>query len=201
MNTPVVVVTGPIASGKSTVAGIIADNEGVLLDADKIANLLLEDGKVIEKVLLKFGKNVTDDSGLISREKLGKIVFSDREKLELLNRTLYPYLKRRIEEEILSVGSSAKYIVLDAVLFFQYKFDFEKELVVVTRAPEKVRKARLVERDGIDKEEAEKRIRSQRPIYKDWEKGDIVIDTDCSIDEVKDKAIKVRAHFIDKYMK
>ncbi|MDZ7860017.1 MAG: dephospho-CoA kinase [Candidatus Krumholzibacteriota bacterium] len=201
MDTPVVVVTGPIASGKSTVARIIADNGGVLLDADKIANLLLEDRKVRERVLREFGKKVTDDSGLISREKLGRIVFSDREKLELLNRILYPYLKRRVEEEILSVDGSVKYIVLDAVLFFQYKFDFEEKLVVVTRAPENVRKARLAARDGIDKEEAEKRVRSQRPIYKDWEKGDIVIDTDCSIEEVKDYALKLRADFIDKSVK
>ena len=66
MNTPVIVVTGPIASGKSTVAGVIAADGGTLLDADKIANGVLEVEEVKERVLREFGSSVIDGSGAVS---------------------------------------------------------------------------------------------------------------------------------------
>ena len=197
MNTPVIVVTGPIASGKSTVAGIIAADGGFLLDADKIANGVLETEKVKEKVLREFGSSVIAGSGSVSREKLGDIVFSDPEKLGSLNNILYPYIKKKIEEEVLNIVGKVRYIVLDAVLYFQYKFDFKEDFVVVTKAAENVRIERLVRRDGVDAAEAEKRVEAQRPLYSDWDKGDVVINTVCSMKELKAIAETVRNDFLN----
>lgn len=197
MNTPVIVVTGPIASGKSTVAGVIAADGGSLLDADKIANGVLEVEEVKERVLREFGSSVIDGSGAVSRGKLGDIVFSDPEKLKSLNNILYPYVKKKIDEEVLNIIGKVRYIVLDAVLFFQYKFNFKEDFVVVTKAAENVRIERLIKRDSIEEDEAEKRVEAQRPLYSDWEKGDAVINTFCSIEELKAVAEKIRNDFLD----
>jgi len=197
MNIPVIVVTGPIASGKSTVAGVIAADGGSLLDADKIANVVLEEKEVKERVLREFGSSVIDGSGTVSRGKLGNIVFSDPEKLKSLNNIIYPYVKKKIDEEILNIIGKVRYIVLDAVLFFKYKFNFKEDFVVVTKAAENVRIERLIKRDSIKEDEAEKRVEAQRPLYSDWEKGDVVINTFCSMEELKAVAEKIRNDFLD----
>ncbi|MCD6379835.1 dephospho-CoA kinase [bacterium] len=197
MNTPVIVVTGPIASGKTTVAGVIADDAGFLLDADTMANEVLEEEEVKKKILREFGGSVLTVSGSISRRKLGDIVFSYPEKLESLNNFLYPYVKKRIDEEVLSILGRVRYIVLDAVLFFQYNFGFEVNFVVVTKAVESVRIERLTKRDGIEIGKAEKIVMAQRPLYADWEKGDVTINTDCNMEEMKSIAEKIRNDFLN----
>jgi len=192
MDTPIIAVTGAIASGKTTVAGVIAADGGSLLNADNIANEVLEEKGVKEKIIREFGNRVIDGSGLISRRRLGDIVFYDYKKLKNLNRLIYPYVKRRIDEEVLNILSKAKYIVLDAVLYFQYKFDFKVDFVVVTKADENVRIERLINRDGIETAKAKKIIEAQRPLYDDWEAGNVIINTDCHIDKMKSIAEQIR---------
>jgi dephospho-CoA kinase len=90
-----------------------------------------------------------------------------------------------------------RYIVLDAVLFFQYNFGFKVNLVVVTKAAESVRIDRLVKRNRIEIDKAEKMVMAQRQLYADWEKGDVAINTDCQIEELKSIAGKIRNKFLN----
>ena len=83
----VIGLTGGIACGKSTVSSIFAQNQVTIIDADQIAREIVQPGKLSYRLICYFfGKAVLQEDGSIDREKLGKIIFSERKKRTLLNR-------------------------------------------------------------------------------------------------------------------
>lgn len=198
MKAPLIVVTGPIASGKSTVARVIAGRGGYLADADRIAHEILGEKEIAKKLFAAFGSAIFTPSGKVSRKKLGAIVFADPDSLDLLNRLIRPSLKKKISELIREKRQTEKYIVLDAVLYFQYKFRFRADLVVMTRAAEKIRIKRLEKRNNLSYEQALMRIKRQKGLARGWTKSDIVIDTSGSIRESDSAAAKVRDEFLQR---
>ncbi|RKZ07877.1 dephospho-CoA kinase [bacterium] len=198
MRAQVIVVTGGIASGKSTVSKAMAGKDGVWIDCDVIAHEVLNKSDAIARIVRVFGKRVLTPQRRISRKKLGRIVFSDRRELEKLNGLIKPFLKRRITDEVMSVRSSSAYIVLDAVLFFQYKFRFKVDGVVWTTAPFEVRLERLMRRDGISRDEAAARIVLHENLVDDWKRADYIINTDRPIDRVERDAVRVRDEILSR---
>ena len=192
--TPLLVVTGGIASGKSTIAAIIAE-KGSLVDADRLAHGALEDPEFKKKLAAEFGAGVFTPSGKVSRRKLGRVVFGDKKKLGRFDRIIRPFVKNIISEEIKGRRGN-RYIVLDAVLFFQYKFRLKADLVVAATAPEQVRLRRLMRRDGMSRKSAMERIERQRGYEKDWNRADMVIDTSTGRSAVRKTAERIRERFI-----
>ena len=199
MKTPVIVVTGPIASGKTTVAKTIAGKEGVLVDCDRIGHQVIDREEVKEKLIRFFGKNILDRNGKIVRKKLAEIAFSSPEMIEKLNRAVKPVLKREITSIVLSLKGKNRYIVLDAVLFFKYKFRFKVDLVVATYAPVETRLERLMRRDNLSEREALERIKLQSEFEEDWNLADYVINTDRKIEDVVKEAVYIRDRFLKEY--
>jgi len=196
MRAPLVVVTGAIASGKSTVARAMAQGGGVYVDADTLAHRALEEPLVVRSLKEAFGPKVLTGAGRVSRRRLAETVFSDQRALETLNRLVRPFVKRIVSDRIAELRASADYIVLDAVLFFQYRFRFKADLVVLTRAPEEVRIARLMRRDGLPREQARLRVVRQRALYDEWARAGVTIDTDTSLDPVREQARRIRDEFL-----
>ena len=199
MKVPLIVVTGPIASGKSTVARVIAEEGGVYVDADMLAHAALEEPGFIEKLGEEFGAEVMGDDGKVSRLRLAGVVFPDQKKLDRLNIIIRPYVKKLAKEKLKELAETSKYIVLDAVLFLQYKFRLKADLVVLTDAPEEVRIRRMMRRNGFDRKEAELRIERQKDLFGDWEKAGVRLDTDIPIAEVREKAARIRDEFLEEY--
>ncbi len=197
MKTPLIVVTGPIASGKTTVAEEMARGGGVRVDADELAHEALKDPALARDLVEEFGGGISAVDGGVSRTALAEIVFRDGERLRRLDGMMRPYVRRLVEERLSELDGSARYIVLDAVLFLQYKFDFEADLVVMTFAPEEVRIRRMMSRNGMDRGEAELRIERQRDLFAEWEKADVRIDTDRPLDAVKGEAARIRDGFLE----
>ena len=191
-NIPIIVVTGAIASGKSTVAKILAGKDGALINADQLAHKALETDDVIDSVRMEFGDRVITDSGTISRGALGSMVLKDREKMEKLNRIVEPAVTGIVTRAVEEAAEDADYIVLDAVLFFKYTFQFREDLVIAAEASEETRIERLMQRDGLSREEAESRVKAQRYLYPGWEKCDIRIDTDRDLSELEAEAADMR---------
>lgn len=196
MKTPLIVITGPIASGKSVVARVFAERGGTLLDADDLAHEALDDRSFAETLATEFGRSVVV-GGRVSRMRLAGIVFSDQKALDRLNRLIRPYVKRIVRDRIASLQGSVPYIVLDALLFFQYTFRFRADLSVRTDAPEEVRIKRMMRRDGFTRAEALQRIERQRPLSRDWDRADVTIDTDAPIGRVRAEAGRLRDEFLD----
>jgi len=199
MKIPLIVVTGPIASGKSTVAKVMAEGGGTYVDADILAHEALEDPGFIERLGEEFGHGVIGDDGKVSRLRLAGTVFQDQKKLDRLNVLIRPYVKQLAREKLKELEKTSKYIVLDAVLFLQYKFRFKADLVVLTDAPEEVRIRRMMRRNGFKRKEAELRIERQKELFADWEKAGVRFDTDIPLTEVRKKAARIRDSFLEEY--
>jgi dephospho-CoA kinase len=199
MKIPLIVVTGPIASGKSTVAKVMAEGGGTYVDADMLAHEAFDDPGFVEILAEEFGPGVLGDDGNVSRLRLARTVFPDQKKLDRLNVIIRPYVKKLAREKLKELEKTSKYIVLDAVLFLQYKFRFRADLVVLTDAPEEVRIRRMMRRNGFDRKEAELRIERQKELFEDWEKAGVRLDTDIPLAEVRKEAARIRESFLEEY--
>jgi dephospho-CoA kinase len=197
MRCPVIVVTGPIGSGKTTMAKVIAGTEGCLLMADPLAREVYEDDLLRENLKNMFGAGVFTSSGKVSRKKLGRVVFSGAGRIAELNGLIKPFVKRLITKRIREKQKTEKYIVLDAVLFFEYKFRFKVDLIVLVDAPGSVRVNRVMKRDGISRENALARIERQDYLRTGWAAADKRIDAAGSRKVTIKKAEEVRDLFLE----
>jgi len=198
MRVPIIGVTGPIASGKTTVARFIAEGGGDLIDCDVLGGRALQEEDVRRKLVAAFGIGVLGASGAVSRRSLARIVFASDRNLHRLNRIVRPHLKKIITDEVLKRRETARYIVLDAVLLFQYTFRFKIDYVVATRASRARRLARIMRRDGISRAEALARIERQKKLADGWARADISITTDGALARVRSDARRVRDRFLER---
>ncbi len=168
-----ILLTGGIATGKSSVCNILKLHGFSIIDADKIAHEVLKDNaKEIEKL---FGKEYLKD-GEVNRRKLGELIFSDKENKKKLENLLHPKIEERIKKEALYLeGFKVPYIV-DIPLFFETGERYPIKPVVVVYAPKELQIERLVKREGYDLEHAKDRVNSQIDIEEKKKRADFVID-------------------------
>ena len=184
-------ITGTSGSGKGYVSDIIRGYGFTVIDADKVTHALYGGGECVLKISELFG-DVTDGKGAIDRKKLGAIVFNDREKLLLLQDTVYGY----ITSEIFSViekekkkGASAAF--MDAPQLFEAGIDKDCDSVIAVVADEDVRLARIIKRDGISEESARMRMKNQKSTDFFIENSDFVIENNGG--EIAEKVREVLA--------
>ena len=172
--------TGSIGVGKSFVAGVLAELGCHVLDADQAAREVVAPGsKGLSAVVGAFGEGVLQSDGTLDRQQLGSVIFADQSKRELLNSILHPYIIARQDEQLreweaLDPDGIA---VVDAALMIESggfkRFD---KLIVVHCRPE-VQINRLMTRDNLSREEAQKRIDAQMPQEAKQKFADYLIDT------------------------
>ena len=172
--------TGSIGVGKSFVGSVFVELGCRLLDADTTAREVVLPGTVgLAAVVEEFGLEVLQTDGTLDRKQLGALVFADEEKRQRLNAILHPRIIER-QDEILRSWEREKpdgIGIVDAALMIEsggYK-RFDK-LVVVHCRPE-VQLERLMLRDGLSGDEAQKRIDSQMPQEEKQRYADYLIDT------------------------
>ena len=182
--------TGGIATGKSTVSKTLQELNITVIDADKIAHNVLKREDVKQQIVNKFSHSVLDSDGNINRKKLGKIVFDDEKKLRELEEITHPKILDIIKKKI-NKHDKKDLIVLDAPLLFETSLDdiVDESWVVYTSQETQIK--RLKSRDGLDREQALKRIEAQMPLAKKKQKADILIENEGSIKELKDKINKL----------
>ena len=191
--------TGSIGVGKSFVAGVLAELGCHVLDADLTAREVVEPGSVaLEKVVAEFGSEVLRPDGWLDRAKLGQLVFNDAQRRAMLNSILHPYIIARQDElvrewEAVNPDGIA---VIDAALMIEsggYK-RFDK-LIVVHCRPE-VQLQRLMLRNGLSREEAEKRISAQMSQDEKKKFADYLIDTSEGFDDTRRQTEKIYASLL-----
>jgi dephospho-CoA kinase len=193
MRVPVIGVTGPIASGKTTLARFIARGGGALVDCDALGARALDLPAVRRRLVAAFGRSILTPGGSVSRRRLGRLVFASDRDLERLNRIVRPSLTRVIAAEVAGRRAGAKYIVLDAVLLFQYTFRFKIDYAVATKAPAGKRLARIMRRDRLSRAEALARMARQRRLAGGWARADERIATDRPLRLVRRDAERIKA--------
>ncbi len=158
--------TGGIATGKSTVAAMLADRGAAVVDADVLARAVVAPGTPgFAEVVERFGAGVVDSAGAIDRAALGAEVFADPGRRAELERITHPRIRALMQERIVeALQSPAALVVADIPLLFEggRAGDFEGTLLVY--APAATQLLRLRQRDGLDDLAALRRLTSQLPI-------------------------------------
>jgi len=182
----IVGLTGGIASGKSTVAGIFRELGAYLIDFDVLAREVVRPHLEAWKGIVEhFGTEVLNEDLTLNRPKLAEMVFNDAAKLEKLNEIVHPAVfdrgKRRLEE-IRKIDPAA-IVVKDTPLLLETGYPLVDKVVVVY-ANEENQLKRLIGR-GLNHEEAEKRIKAQMPLAEKVKRADFVIQNDGSLTETR----------------
>lgn len=152
--------TGNTGAGKSTVAAALVQQGGAtLLDADAMARQLQQPGsEALAAIAQRFGPQMLLADGSLNRPALGRLIFSDAEQQQALNAIMWPRIMQAIERRL---TDESNWMVLDAPLLYESGLDavcYQTWLVV---APEHVRRARIMARDGLDAKQAQMRIDAQ----------------------------------------
>ena len=150
-------ITGGSGCGKTTLLRLIAELGGLVLDCDAIYHGLLQTDKTLLCTIAdRFPGTVTD--GILNRKKLGSIVFSDADARMDLNRITHGAVKQAVLSELARKPALA---AIDAIGLFEGGLAELCDVTVAITAPEEDRIIRLMAREGICREYAEKRIRAQ----------------------------------------
>ncbi|MBP2028118.1 dephospho-CoA kinase [Acetoanaerobium pronyense] len=155
--------TGSIGTGKSTVTKYLLERGYKVIDADKISRDVVKKGEIgYFKLLDYFGKEIIDKEENIDRQKLSKIVFSDKEKLEKLNSILHPVIIDKISElENVYKNKGEAIVFIDAPLLIETKLYENVDKVVLITADEDIQIKRIIKRDNIDETKARRIINAQ----------------------------------------
>ncbi len=153
--------TGGIAAGKSTVARRWVENGAIEIDADQVARQVVEPGTPgLKAIVEKFGSDLLTESGELDRKALGKLIFSEPVKRELLNSILHPLIKERTRQ-LLSEMPEQAIVVYNVPLLVEAAVDHAFDLVVTVEAPEEEQIRRLVRNRGLTESDARNRIAAQ----------------------------------------
>lgn len=183
----VIGITGGIGAGKSTVSGYIASLGYPVFDADEVSRGLTADGSpVVDELAETFGEEILVRKGVLNREKLAEIVFSDPEK----NRKLREIVTMKVREAgikwISEYRKKEKYdiIVLDIPLLFETGSEDLCDAVWFITADDDVRRRRVMERDGVTAEQVKSRMKSQMPEKEKAQRSDEIVDNSRGVEEL-----------------
>jgi dephospho-CoA kinase len=168
--------TGGIASGKSTVANLLAALGADTIDADQVAREVVEVGSTgLSSVVAEFGEEILSATGELDREKLGAIIFSDPDRRLKLESILHPLIKTRTTQLI---AESKKAVVVYAVpLLVEANVDYPFEMIVTVEAGVENQIERLVKSRGLTADQARERIQAQASRQEREARADAVIDS------------------------
>ena len=186
--------TGGIATGKSLVSEILRGLGAYIIDADKIAREVVEPQKPAWLEIVEFfGKDIINKDRTINRKRLGEIVFNDPLKKRKLEEIVHP---RVIEEENRMLKEYLKIkpdgiVIIDAALLIEAGSHKRVDKLIVVYADKETQTKRLMERDGLSRPDAEKKIASQLPLDKKVKMADFVIDNSKGIEETQRQTIDI----------
>ena len=157
-----VALTGGIGSGKSTVAGFLAERGAVVVDADAIAREIVEPGQpALEEIVKSFGARVLRPDGRLDRGALAQIVFADPQALARLNAITHPRIATLSAQRLDAVPADAVVVYDMPLLAEQGPAALQGwDAIVVVDAPEDLRVSRLVAR-GLSADDAQARVQAQ----------------------------------------
>ena len=168
--------TGNIASGKSTVEDFIKSSGFQVFDTDKIAHSILEKS---EEVKTEFKNYDILSEQKIDRKKLAKIVFSNKELMQKLEKIIHP----KVRAEIISIFKrfqTEKAIFITVPQLFEAGFEDLFDKIILVTAPRELRLKRLMKRNNLTKQEAELRLKAQIDEEIKIPKSDFIIENNSN---------------------
>ncbi len=189
----VIGLTGPTGAGKTVVAELL---EMPVVNADKVARQVHKDPAVLEQLCKCFGDDIVS-CGVLNRAVLATRAFATREDTDALNAIMHPAILERIQKQLQKLEQEGcTHCLLDAPLLFEANCYQLCQKIVGVLAPFKLRETRIMERDGIPMEMAQKRMAAQPDdqYYKD--RCDYILVNNGDICELQKDVEALRAKLV-----
>ena len=196
-------VTGITGSGTSTVSAILAERGGFVAGADKLAHDCMNKKEPAYAEIVKaFGKEILAENGEINRRLLGTRVFGNKEELAKLESIIHPRVIERTKKLIEKLAETGEYtfMVIDAPLLIESGMITMCDSCWLATAPDEIRLARIMKRDGIDEAIAKRRLQSRKGEETLREHANIIIHNDGSAIALRSKiemalkAMQIKKH-------
>ena len=177
--------TGSIACGKSAVSQYLRELGYVVADADAVSrSLTAPGGKALPLLREAFGDGIFDGD-VLNRRRLGDIVFGDADRRAQLNAILHPLILSTFQAELEAHDAPDALVFGDVPLLYECNMAQMFDRIVVVSAPRETQIARLLSRDGLSREDAERRIDAQMPLAQKCALADAVINTDGPMENTR----------------
>ncbi|MEY4527059.1 MAG: Dephospho-CoA kinase [Nitrospirota bacterium] len=180
--------TGGIATGKSTVAGMFKRCGAVVIDADRLAREAVQPGKPAWREIVKaFGKTILNPDRTVNRPALGTTVFGHPAKLRRLEHMIHPRVareQRRLTQQAAKKDPRAV-VIYDVPLLFEAGIDARVDTIIVVTADRETQIARLKKRNRLSRAEALRRIKSQMPLADKRRRADYTLSGTCPFPQLK----------------
>ena len=188
----ILALTGGIASGKSTVAKFFEELGAVILEADQEAHQCYAPGTdLFQELQKRYGPQIVS-AGKIDRRRLGEIVFVDPTERQWLESKTHACAREHIAEKLRQIAKKNPPLVLvEAALHVETGYYREFEGLIVIYVPEAVALERLQRREGLNAEQAKRRIASQMPIEDKKKQANWLIDNSGSLEETKKQVTRL----------
>lgn len=188
-NIKVIGLTGMSGAGKSTACKMFEQSGFKIIDCDAVCREIVKKGKkCLDEIVEYFGQDILDDENCLNRAAMGKLIFSDSEKRKKLNSIMYPYVSYIVICEIISSETD---VLIDAPTLFESEIDSLCSCIISVVADKDILVDRIVKRDNINSEDAEKRLDSQYPAEFFISRSDYVIKNNGSHQQLVDSVKKI----------
>jgi dephospho-CoA kinase len=175
---PVIGLIGGVGSGKSLAAAEFGKYGARVISGDELGHEALRQSKIKEQVVRHWGPEILNAKGDVDRRKLGAIVFADAKERQALEALLFPWIERRIGEEIARAADDAavKFVVLDAAVMLEACWDRMCDRIIYVDAPREQRLKRLAGQRGWTTQQVHDREKAQWPMDEKRKRADATLD-------------------------
>ena len=192
-------ITGGLASGKTTVAGLFQECGAFVIQADQLARNVVAPGKIAWKEIVRtFGTRVLQADRTLDRAALAKLVFRNTRKLSILNRIVHPRVAR---EQVRQTNAIARrrpnaVIMYDAALLIEAQAHKRMDRIIVVTANQPIQLQRARQRDGLTGKEALGRIRGQLPLRTKRRFADYILDGTLPVARLRPQVRRLYQEFL-----
>lgn len=189
---------GGSGSGKGAVSGIFAEIGIPSIDTDAVyREMTLSDSPCMRELRDEFGDEVVNSQGGLDRARLASIVFNDPSRLKTLNKIAHSFILDETRRRLAKYSDEGlPAAIVDAPVLFESGFDKECDEIICVLADRDVRTTRIMSRDGITRDAAEKRIASQMPDETLISKCDHVIYNNSDIESLREQILSLKDKLI-----
>ena len=184
----IVGLTGNIATGKSAIMKIAAEQGALTLDADKVVHSIMNNDRALQRAIVAaFGNEVTAEDGRINRAALAKIVFNNPDKLARLEALIHPTVRQEIHKYISL--NDAKVVLIEAIKLLEGSLKEDCQQIWVANCERQRQLDRLLICRGMDQETAEMRLTAQASQAEKVAQADVVIDTGGTMAQTREQVL------------
>ena len=178
---------GGIGSGKSSVAAAFARRGARVIVGDDIGHQALKQSEIKEQLVRRWGRDVLDERDEIDRRKVAGIVFHDPAQRQDLEAIVFPWIGRRVEEEVRKAQDDpgVRFVVLDAAVMLEAGWARVCDKLVFIDAPPAVRQMRVAEQRGWATHDLEARESAQLPLTAKRARADHVLENSASLENLE----------------